>query len=90
MLLPRDGRARLEEKLFLIIQQLSLPQKKHRIPREDQMIKIFLFLFASNLNQKEVIPNVEVAYLEFDAIYLPPNFSGPIVAIPVDEPCFEE
>jgi len=54
------------------------------------MIKFFLFLFTSNLNQMEVIPNVEVAYLEFDAIYLPPNFSGPIVAIPTDEPCFEE
>ena len=54
------------------------------------MIKFFLFLFTSNLNQTEVVPNVEIAYSEFDAVYLPPNYSGPIVAIPVDEPCFEE
>jgi hypothetical protein len=28
---------------------------------------------------------VEIDYVEFDAIYIPPDYSGPIVAIPTDE-----
>lgn len=52
------------------------------------MIRI-IFLFAASLITPETTPSIQVDYLEFDAVYLPPNYSGPIVAIPVDDNCFQ-
>lgn len=56
---------------------------------EYKMIRIIFFFAASLITPLETTPNIQVDYLEFDAVYLPPNYSGPIVAIPVDDNCFQ-
>lgn len=49
-----------------------------------------LLLWANNqVSYYEATAIIEVDYLEFDAVYLPPDYSGPIVAIPIDESCFQ-
>jgi len=54
------------------------------------MLHMLLF-WASNTFH---IPNnravVEIDYIDFEAIYVPPEYHGPIVAIPTDEIFFPQ
>ena len=54
------------------------------------MLHIFILLASKIINHSEATATVSIDYAEFDAIYVPPEYTGPIVAIPVTEPCFEE
>jgi hypothetical protein len=45
-----------------------------------------LLLWASNtFDTTNIGAVVEIDYIDFEAIYVPPEYHGPIVAIPTDE-----
>jgi hypothetical protein len=48
------------------------------------MFGLLIFWATSKLHHPTVAI-VEVDYPGFDAVYVPPDYSGPIVAIPADE-----
>jgi hypothetical protein len=50
------------------------------------MIKIFFYILSS-IGAKDTQPSV-VTPDDFDAIYVPPDYSGPIIAMPIDETIF--
>ncbi len=49
------------------------------------MLRIFIFLASKMVNVSETTAVIDIDYAEFDAIYVPPDYTGPIVAIPTDE-----
>lgn len=53
------------------------------------MIGLLLFWANNQETYYELTAIVEVDYMEFDAVYLPPDYYGPIVAIPADETYFQ-
>jgi hypothetical protein len=53
------------------------------------MLHIFLY-WASNIihNANHKVVTIEIDYAEIEAIYIPPDYHGPIVAIPSDDNLF--
>jgi len=49
------------------------------------MLHVLLYWMANTFQPHGVIPSVKVVYSDIEAIYVPPDYSGPIVAIPTDE-----
>lgn len=49
------------------------------------MLHMLLYWMANTFQPHGVTFAVEVDYSDIEAIYVPPDYSGPIVAIPTDE-----
>ena len=51
------------------------------------MFEFFIFIFLLETDP-EPVAFVVVPYRDFEAIYLPADYTGPVVAIPSDEEVF--
>ncbi len=54
------------------------------------MLRLLIYWASNTFTYSDMGVIVEIDYAEFDAVYVPPDYSGPIVAIPTDEIFFTQ
>jgi hypothetical protein len=55
-----------------------------------RILKVLPFLLIPSTSVRETTANVEVDVVDFDAVWVPADHIGPIIAAPFDAPAFEE
>lgn len=54
------------------------------------MLRLLMFWATNTFTHIDSGVVIEIDYADFEAIYVPPDYSGPIVAIPTDEIFFAQ
>lgn len=55
-----------------------------------RFLKVLPFLLVPTNSVREATANVEVDVVDFDAVWVPADHAGPIIAAPFDAHAFEE
>lgn len=53
------------------------------------MLSLILYWFSNATQSGDVRASVVVDYNDIEAVYLPPDWTGPIIAIPADDNYFQ-
>jgi hypothetical protein len=55
-----------------------------------RILKVLPFLLIPSTSVRETTANVEVDVVDFDAVWVPADHAGPIVAAPLDDHIFKD
>jgi hypothetical protein len=55
-----------------------------------RILKVLPFLLVPSTSVREVTAQVEVDVVDFDAVWVPADHAGPIVAAPLDDHIFKD
>ena len=55
-----------------------------------RILKVLPLLLVPSTSVRETTANVEVDVVEFDAVWVPADHAGPIVAAPLDDHIFKD
>lgn len=55
-----------------------------------RILKVLPFLLVPSTSVRETTANVEVDVVDFDAVWVPADHAGPIVAAPLDDHIFKD
>lgn len=55
-----------------------------------RILKVLPFLLVPTNSVREATANVEVDVVDFDAVWVPADHAGPIVAAPLDDHIFKD